>query len=228
MDLYGTTKEQLGWLALNSRAQRRAEPARGLPGADDDGPVPRRARRLRPRSACSTATSRSTARSRWSCPRADYSTTAAAPRCASKPSAEPPARRLDRAPRLPAHGRQSTPPPRCGRAPTCTGRHRRRRALRRLHLPGARMAGGARDLRRRARPDRSSRAASASHATARCRSTPTADSCPPGGCTATGCSTKRASSCAGWPATRQLPRRPEVAVVSAGGGPIAGCMFLTC
>ena len=27
---------------------------------------------------------------------------------------------------------------------------------------------------------------------------------------------------------RQLPRRPEVAVVAAGGGPIAGCMLLTC
>ncbi|ODQ94470.1 thiolase family protein [Mycolicibacterium holsaticum] len=27
---------------------------------------------------------------------------------------------------------------------------------------------------------------------------------------------------------RQLPRRPEVAVAAAGGGPIAGCMLLTC
>ncbi len=26
---------------------------------------------------------------------------------------------------------------------------------------------------------------------------------------------------------RQVPRRPEVAVVSHGGGPIAGCMLLT-
>ena len=26
---------------------------------------------------------------------------------------------------------------------------------------------------------------------------------------------------------RQIPRQPEVAVVSAGGGPIAGCMLLT-
>ena len=28
--------------------------------------------------------------------------------------------------------------------------------------------------------------------------------------------------------TRQLPRRPEVAVAAVGGGPIAGCMLLTC
>jgi acetyl-CoA acetyltransferase len=28
--------------------------------------------------------------------------------------------------------------------------------------------------------------------------------------------------------TAQLPKRPEVTVVSAGGGPIAGCMLLTC
>ena len=27
---------------------------------------------------------------------------------------------------------------------------------------------------------------------------------------------------------RQLARRPEVAVAAAGGGPIAGCMVLTC
>jgi hypothetical protein len=27
---------------------------------------------------------------------------------------------------------------------------------------------------------------------------------------------------------RQLARRPEVAAVAAGGGPIAGCMLLTC
>jgi len=27
---------------------------------------------------------------------------------------------------------------------------------------------------------------------------------------------------------RQVPRRPEVAVIAAGGGPIAGCMLLTC
>jgi hypothetical protein len=27
---------------------------------------------------------------------------------------------------------------------------------------------------------------------------------------------------------RQVPRRPEVAAVAVGGGPIAGCMLLTC
>lgn len=32
----------------------------------------------------------------------------------------------------------------------------------------------------------------------------------------------------GQAADRQIPRRPEVAVVAAGGGPIAGCMLLTC
>jgi hypothetical protein len=27
---------------------------------------------------------------------------------------------------------------------------------------------------------------------------------------------------------REVPRRPEVAVAAAGGGPFAGCMLLTC
>ena len=27
---------------------------------------------------------------------------------------------------------------------------------------------------------------------------------------------------------RQVSRRPEVGVVSVGGGPVAGCMLLTC
>ena len=48
MYLYGTTKEQFGALAVNSRRNAAFNPARGVPRADDDGRLPQRAARLRP------------------------------------------------------------------------------------------------------------------------------------------------------------------------------------
>lgn len=39
---------------------------------------------------------------------------------------------------------------------------------------------------------------------------------------------RRVCSFAGRPVKRQVMRRPEVAVAAAGGGPIAGCLLLTC
>ena len=43
MELYGTTKEQLGWLAVNSRRNAALNPACGVPRPDDHGRLPRRA-----------------------------------------------------------------------------------------------------------------------------------------------------------------------------------------
>ena len=40
MHLYGTTKEQLGWLAVNSRDERGPQPARGVPSPDHHGRLP--------------------------------------------------------------------------------------------------------------------------------------------------------------------------------------------
>ena len=68
---------------------------------------------------------------------------------------------------------------------------------------------------------------SASPATASCRSTRTAASSRPGGCTATASSTRRACSCGARPGDRQVPGDPEVGVAAAGGGPLAGALLLT-
>ena len=71
----------------------------------------------------------------------------------------------------------------------------------------------------------------ASPATARSRSTPTAASCRPAACTATGSCTRPACSCGTRAGERQVVRpggrRPEVAVAAAGGGPLAASLLLT-
>ncbi len=69
MYLYGTTKEQLGCARGEQPAERGLQPARGVPRADDDGRLPRRAAGLRSVRAARLRRVRSTARSRSSCRR---------------------------------------------------------------------------------------------------------------------------------------------------------------
>ena len=108
-----------------------------------------------------------------------------------------------------------------------TRRRRRRRALRRLQLAHDGVARGARLLRpRRERAVHRGRRRG-SRSTASCRSTPTAASCRPDGCTASASSTRLCVQLRGEGGDRQAPGDPEVAVVANGGGPVAGAMLLT-
>ena len=107
------------------------------------------------------------------------------------------------------------------------GRRGRGRALRRIQLPHHALAGGAGTLPDRARAVPSSRVATGSPVTGRCRSTPTAASCRVGGSTATGSSTRPASSSGAQAGERQVASRPKVAAVAAGGGNTCGCMLVS-
>ncbi len=88
--------------------------------------------------------------------------------------------------------------------------------------PGSRPSGSAAMARR----GRSSRVVHASPSTGSFRSTPTAASSRRAACTATGSSTRPACSCAARRGRARFRSR-EVAVASNGGGPIAGCILLT-
>ena len=61
---YGTTREQLAWIALNARRNAARQPEGDLPRAADARRLPRRAHDHARRSACSTATCPATARPR--------------------------------------------------------------------------------------------------------------------------------------------------------------------
>ena len=61
---YGTTKEQLAWIALNAPPQRRAQPEGDLPRPDDDGRLHGVAHDHDAVLVCTTATCRATARPR--------------------------------------------------------------------------------------------------------------------------------------------------------------------
>ena len=60
---YGATREMLGWIALNGRANAARNPVGDLPRTDDDGRLPVGASRSRARSASTTATCPATLRS---------------------------------------------------------------------------------------------------------------------------------------------------------------------
>ena len=115
----------------------------------------------------------------------------------------------------------------CGRAPRSSPRTSTSRSSttvsRSSRCCGSRAWASASAARRRA----SSRAARASRSTASCRCTPAAASCRPAVCTASATCTRPCCNCAARRATRQVPNTPEVAVVSNGGGPIAGAALLT-
>ena len=111
------------------------------------------------------------------------------------------------------------------------GRRRRRRAVRRLQLHHAVLARSAGLLRARARAARSSTAARTSPATARSRSTRTAASSRRGACTATASCTRRACSCGAKAASAKSCGRAAADPRSRSPRPAAarsrGCLLLT-
>ena len=106
-----------------------------------------------------------------------------------------------------------------------TPRDRRLRgALRRLHVPHLRLARGVGDLQATARPGPSSRAAPASRSKASFPLNTYGGQLSAGRMHGYWVLHEACLQLRGGAGERQVPRSPEVAVVSNGGGPIAGCL----
>ena len=214
---YGTTRETLGWIALNARANAALNPDGRVPRPAHHGRLPGvPADQLAVRAATTAIPSVTGPSPSWS--------------RRSTPPATCPTRRSGRGGGDADHRAHGVGPGRAqpratgarsGRAPVDPhrrppGRRRRGRALRRVHLQLRVMDRGARILRDRRGQGLPRRAASASPSTAISRSTPTAASCPTAAPTAWAWSTRRSPSCAVTAGPRQVPDA-ATAVVSTGG-----------
>ena len=197
MARYGTTRETLGWIALNARANAALNPTavyRDPLTMDDYLGRPPDQLAIRParlRSRCATA------RSPWSSRRSMPRPTCPVPRCGSRRSG-------CRSPSGWSGTRAcSATSRRCSDRPPTSG-PARRCARRMSTWPSSTTASPSTASRgskhsasaRSARPRTSSTAASTSRATASCRSTPTGGSCRTGARTAWASCTKRSHSSA--------------------------------
>ena len=203
---YGATREMLGWIALNGRANAARNPAAIYrdPMTMDDylsaRPITSPVRALRLRRPVRRVD------------RGDRVRRLGGRRPAQARGAGRGGRHPDHRAHLvgPGHHHPRAPGARPVGPPVDPHRPapRRRRPgppLRRLHLQRHLVARGARASAASARPRTGSTAAGASPSTATCRSTPTAASCPRAAPTASASSTRRWPSCATRPASARSP-----------------------
>ena len=207
---YGTTREQLAWIAAERPQERRGQPERDLPRPDVVRRLHERAHDL---DAVLPLRLRRPVRRR---DRGDRVAARAREGSAARAAARRGGRDADRGPPVVGPVRRSLGDAEPRRRQAAVGAHRLEAigradgpALRRLLVAHDVVARGARLVRRRRGRPVHRRRRRASPATASSRSTRTAASCRPDGCTATASCTRARPRCGAKPATVRSQHRPR-------------------